>query len=288
MKYYSNTTTTRTATAALFCLALVGGILQRDVSTSDAFSLMSTTNNIHRATTSMATFSTTSTTSATMLSMAEDDEASAAAEGEEISDAEEEQEEQGPPQDPEVTALKESIAKLESTLADKKSKLQYELEQCEEYSKSGYARKVADMENMKRVRSNIASTSQSSATAAVLKQFLPMYDTLNTLKETYENDEFGAKFSELNLQQTFSKLGVTDFEVQVGEKVNNFRMKVLESEVSADGSQAKDTILRQVAPGMELDGNVIRAALCVSSLGAEVSNDEKAEEGGEESAAAAE
>lgn len=153
MKYYSNTTTTRTATAALFCLALVGGILQRDVSTSDAFSLMSTTNNIHRATTSMATFSTTSTTSSTMLSMAEDDEASAAAEGEEISDAEEEQEEQGPPQDPEVTALKESIAKLESTLADKKSKLQYELEQCEEYSKSGYARKVADMENMKRVRS---------------------------------------------------------------------------------------------------------------------------------------
>ena len=65
--------------------------------------------------------------------------------------AEEEPEE--PPEDPEVTALKESIAELESTLADKKSKLQYELEKCEEYSKSGYARKVADMENMKRVRS---------------------------------------------------------------------------------------------------------------------------------------
>ena len=62
-------------------------------------------------------------------------------------------EEEGPPEDPEVTALKESIAALEATLADKKSKLQYELEQCEEYSKSGYARKVADMENMKRVRS---------------------------------------------------------------------------------------------------------------------------------------
>jgi len=62
-------------------------------------------------------------------------------------------EEEGPPEDPEVTALKESIATLEATLADKKSKLQYELEQCEEYSKSGYARKVADMENMKRVRS---------------------------------------------------------------------------------------------------------------------------------------
>merc|ERR1712176_73101 len=194
-------------------------------------------------------------------------------------------EEEGPPEDPEVTALKESIAELEATLADKKSKLQYELERCEEYSKSGYARKVADMENMKRVRSNIASTSQASATAAVLKDFLPMYDKLNTLKETYSDDEFGRKYSELNLQQTFSTLGVTDFNVEAGQTINNFRMKVLEKEVSTE--QPKDTVLRQVAPGMELDGNVIRAALCVSSLGAEEEADEssnEAEEGAAEPA----
>ena len=93
-----------------------------------------------------------------------------------------------------------------------------------------------------------------------------MFDKFNTLKETYSEDEFGRKFSELNLQQTFSNLGVTDFNVEVGETINNFRMKVLESEVS---EQPKDTVLRQIAPGMELDGNVIRAALCVGSLGAE-------------------
>jgi len=191
-------------------------------------------------------------------------------------------EEEVPPEDPEVTAIKESIAELEATLADKKSKLQYELERCEEYSKSGYARKVADMENMKRVRSNIASTSQASATAAVLKDFLPMYDQLNTLKETYSDDEFGRKFSELNLQQTFSTLGVTDFNVEAGETINNFRMKVLESEISTE--HPKDTVLRQVAPGMELDGNVIRAALCVSSLGAEEEAEEEAEEATEEGA----
>lgn len=193
----------------------------------------------------------------------------------------EEEEEEGPPEDPELTALKESIAALEATLADKKSKLQYELEKCEEYSKSGYARKVADMENMKRVRSNIASTTQSSATAAVLKNFLPIYDRFNTLKETYLGDEFGRKYSEINLQKTFSTMGVTDFNVEAGEAVNNFRMKVLESEVSTE--QRKDSILRQVAPGLELNGNVIRAALCVSSLGMEEKGEESTE--GEEGAA---
>jgi len=189
-----------------------------------------------------------------------------------------EEEAKEPPEDPEVTALKESIAELEATLADKKSKLQYELEKCEEYSKSGYARKVADMENMKRVRSNIASTSRSSATAAVLKDFLPMYDKLNTLKETHAENEYGKKYSELNLQATFATLGVTDFEVAPGDNVNNFRMKVLESEVNADF--AKDTILSMVAPGLELDGNVIRPAMVVSSLGAE--GEEAAEKEAEE------
>ena len=66
---------------------------------------------------------------------------------------EEEEEEKKPEESPEVTDLKEKIAKLESTVAEKKSSLQYNLEQIEEYSKSGYARKVAEMENMKRVRS---------------------------------------------------------------------------------------------------------------------------------------
>lgn len=111
-----------------------------------------------------------------------------------------------------------------------------------------------------------------------MKDFLPVYDTLNTLRETYLENEFGKKYCELNLQATFATLGVTDFNVEAGDTVNNFRMKVLESELSTE--HPKDTILRQVAPGLELDGNVIRAALCVSSLGAE-EEPEAAEEGEE-------
>ncbi|KAL3908007.1 MAG: hypothetical protein SGARI_003261, partial [Bacillariaceae sp.] len=112
---------------------------------------------------------------------------------------------------------------------------------------------------------NIASTSQSSATAAVLRDFMPSYDKLNSLNEKYAGDAFGTAYSELNLQATFSNLGVTDYNVAPGEEVNNFRMKVLESEISKDF--AKDTVVREISSGLELGGNVIRAASCVASLG---------------------
>lgn len=130
------------------------------------------------------------------------------------------------------------------------------------------------------LRQNLASTSASSATAGVLRNFLPIYDTLNSLNEKYADDEFGSKFRELNLKRSFANLGVTDYHVSPGEKVNNFRMKVLESEASAD--VPKDTVIREVAPGIELNGNVIRAASCVTSSGqaaAEEKRDETAASG---------
>ncbi len=127
-----------TTATKLFCLALVGGMLQSE--TADAFSM----NGRCVAPVKDATMP------RSVLYMSEEQEE---APSEEVSEEAPEEEDQGPPEDPEITALKESIAELEATLADKKSKIQYELERCEEYSKSGYARKVADMENMKRVRS---------------------------------------------------------------------------------------------------------------------------------------
>ena len=133
-----------TTATKLFCLALVGGMLQGDNSVSDAFSLNG------RCVAPVLQPNALARSPASVLYMSEEEEAP-----EEIADDStiEAEEDEGPPEDPEVTALKESIAELEAALADKKSKLQYELERCEEYSKSGYARKVADMENMKRVRS---------------------------------------------------------------------------------------------------------------------------------------
>jgi molecular chaperone GrpE (heat shock protein) len=111
---------------------------------------------------------------------------------------------------------------------------------------------------------------------------MPAYDKLNSLNEKYDGDEFGSQYRELNLQSTFAKLGVTDYNVTPGEKVNNFRMKVLESEISKDF--AKDTVIREVSSGLELDGNVIRAASCVASLGSgeEEAGDSKGEAAPEE------
>ena len=56
-------------------------------------------------------------------------------------------------EDPEVTALKEEIAALEKVLKEKESKVEYLQNDQDKYSKGGYARKVAEMENMRRIRS---------------------------------------------------------------------------------------------------------------------------------------
>ena len=85
-----------------------------------------------------------------------DEEAEATSDGEEDAAADEAAEEEEEPEDPEVTALKEEIAELETTLKSKISSLRYTQEQAEEYSKPGYARKVAEMENMRRTR-NVSS-----------------------------------------------------------------------------------------------------------------------------------
>lgn len=84
------------------------------------------------------------------LFMAEEGDASGEEGAEESAPAEEEAE--APPEDPEVVALKEEIANLESELKSKKSNLSYQLDQVEEFSKAGYARTVAEMENMRRAR----------------------------------------------------------------------------------------------------------------------------------------
>ena len=68
-------------------------------------------------------------------------------------EAQEETVEEEPAEDPELVAIKEEIAQLESTLKEKRRELAYTSDKAEEYSKNGYARKVAEMENMRRARS---------------------------------------------------------------------------------------------------------------------------------------
>jgi hypothetical protein len=76
-----------------------------------------------------------------------DTEASATDAGQETEEANSE------PEDPELKAIREEIEQLESSLKEKRRELAYVSDKADEYTKSGYARKVAEMENMRRARS---------------------------------------------------------------------------------------------------------------------------------------
>jgi len=128
----------------------------------------------------------------------------------------------------------------------------------------------------------LQSSNKYAATAGVLTEFLPVLDRLQALREQYDNDEFGAKYSALagGLRAAFTEMGVTEYTVNEGEPVDKSRVVVVDSEYSE--TVEKDTVLRPVAIGMELQGNVVRMAECVASLGSETSSAEEEESGGGE------
>mmetsp|Transcript_28277 Transcript_28277/g.37704 ORF Transcript_28277/g.37704 Transcript_28277/m.37704 type:complete len:109 (-) Transcript_28277:278-604(-) len=72
-----------------------------------------------------------------------------AAETELVSEEEEEEKKE----DPEVTALKDEIASLEKKLSEKRLEKNTLDRLIDNYSEGGYARKVAEMENVRKMRS---------------------------------------------------------------------------------------------------------------------------------------
>jgi len=109
-------------------------------------------------------FITASLESQTLTILRAEGEGSASQGGEEEAVAEEEsgddeevEEEATEPEpkteDPELTAIKQEIVNLESSLKAKKSEIQYLQDAADLNSKAGYARKVAEMQNMRRARS---------------------------------------------------------------------------------------------------------------------------------------
>mmetsp|Transcript_40062 Transcript_40062/g.96723 ORF Transcript_40062/g.96723 Transcript_40062/m.96723 type:complete len:252 (+) Transcript_40062:117-872(+) len=241
------------------------------------FLLLSAVGNISAFTPAMSTRSLASVSPIVPpLFMSEEPEASAE------EPAPEETVEEEVPEDPELTALKQEIANLESELKAKQSTLSYTQSQVDEYSKGGYARKVAEMETMRRVRSSMNSSNRSSATASVLAEFLPLYDKFVSMKEQYAHTEFGSKYGSLSIEDTFAKMGATEYSLEAGQDIDAYRMAAVESEYSTE--IAKDMVIRQVAPGLEMEGNVIRAAQCVVSAGSEeeAAAVEAAPEAGEE------
>jgi molecular chaperone GrpE (heat shock protein) len=113
----------------------------------------------------------------------------------------------------------------------------------------------------------LQSSNKFSATANVLKEFLHISDRLVELREKYNDDEFGQQYAALPgaMGTAFTQLGVTDFGVPAGSPIDPDRMIVVESAHSAD--HPKDTVLEALCGGIELNGNVIRMAEVIASLG---------------------
>jgi molecular chaperone GrpE (heat shock protein) len=120
------------------------------------------------------------------------------------------------------------------------------------------------------------TSNRSSSTAALLTKFLPTMDKLEELRAKYGEDSFGKQYNALpgTLMAGFSAMGVADFSVSAGEKMDAERMVAVAEEHSAE--LPARTVIREVSSGLQLEGNVIRMAECVVSLGPESNGDEQA------------
>lgn len=105
--------------------------------------------------------------------------------------------------------------------------------------------------------------------AGVLASFLPTLDTLGDLQNKYGEDDFGKSYNALQsvMRQVFTDLGANEYGLAAGDAVDTTRMDVVETEYSEQ--YAKDTVIQPLKMGWELQGNVIRSAQCVASLGSE-------------------
>lgn len=212
-----------------------------------------------------------------------------AEEGEESSspsdEEEEEPEETEPEEDPEITALKESISSLESQLKQKNRELNTIERTAEEYTKGGYARKVAEMESFRRTKSAASTDNKLAARAIALQSFLPILDKLKSLAKEYEGDEFAKSYAALgwDFNNALVDLGVVEYTVKEGEVYDSRRVLAAE-EVYSD-TVPKGTVISPVEIGFELEGNVMKMASAVVSLGPEpVEEEEEEAEEGEEGA----
>lgn len=171
--------------------------------------------------------------------------------------------------DPEVVELKENISKLESDIKTKKGELSDLKEMSERYSKAGYARQVAMVENNKRRRGANMADSKYPARATVIQSFLPVLDELDSLESKYEGNSYASTLGAIRtgFKSSLQELGVSEFTVEVGEKIDVGRVVPVKEEHSEEFAEGQ--VISPLKLGLEIKGTVVRPAECVGSLGSE-------------------
>ena len=183
-----------------------------------------------------------------------------------------------PPEDHAITELKSTIAQLETEVKQKKTSLSNLQEAADRYTKAGYARQVAQVENNKRMRGANMADNKGIARAAVIETFLPVLDDLDAVWSKYEGDEFAKSLSALRTEfmSSLHELGVTEYEAKVGDVVDGGRIVSVSEEHSEEFG--KGTVISVLKKGLEISGNVVRPAECVGSLGSDKVEEETAAE----------
>lgn len=186
--------------------------------------------------------------------------------------------------DEELEAIRKEISELEASLKSKNRELDSIEKLGEQYTKGGYARKVAEMESARRSRNAASADSKLVARASVLQNFLPIVDQLQTLTEKYEENEFAKGYSALSwdFNNAIKDLGVSEYEVSEGDAADSLRVSI-EEEAYSD-SVSKGCVIQMIENGYELEGNVMRMAKAVVSLGPEAMAESEGEDEAEEEA----
>lgn len=217
------------------------------------------------------------------------DESEESSTDETAEEAEEEvEEEEETEEEKEIKALKEEITNLENSLKQKNRDLNNIERMSDEYTKGGYARKVAEMESFRRSKSIASTDNKMAARATILQSFLPVLDKLQATNSQYEDNEFAKSYRALcgNYNMALKDLGVVEYTVKEGDKADSRRIVAIKEEYS--DTMEKGCVIAPVGIGMELDGNVMKFAEAVVSLGPEPveeeATEEEAKEGGEEEA----
>lgn len=179
--------------------------------------------------------------------------------------------------DPAVVELKENIAKLEADVKRKKGELADLKEMAERYSQTGYARQVALLENNKRRRGENVADNKSAARAKVIQSFVPVLDELDAVAARYEGNSFAKSLDALRsgMKSSLGELGVSEFVVGAGDAVDS-RVVAVDEQFSEEF--AAGTVISALTSGLEIQGNIVRAAKVVASLGVENSEEEGAAE----------
>ena len=127
----------------------------------------------------------------------------------------------------------------------------------------------------------MASSNKETSIANVLRDFMVIKDKLDSLREQYEQDEFGKQYTALAgaFNGAFTAMGCSEYTATAGEKINPQQVLVVDEEYSTEFD--KGTVIRPLRTGLELKGNIIRLAECVGSLGEEGAENEAAEDAGE-------